>query len=416
MWTRYHIECHNCNKTTNVRVQIPDKKKVDINFLCPNTDCKTELKTELTVNFENPGWEFNVLRGKRVTLGFHDGDYFYEFSDTLPTTKPSSQPHQTSMATMRMPPKDLLKLKMIKEKRKIHSDEDWDNFKDLTNAYGVFNKKIIAKLAKEIIGGVYPDQLFDYTHDLDYHRIYFSTLNYLVFPWVDSQNHANFVKWLSSQIFRDSIFANNDFDNFAQNILTEDECTKLNIEITVLINQFVDLKENFRYAYNNEKIYDEFTGSQNFQALKNFYTDCFEFIGRTSHIIFRLQNIFERGTQDAVPTGVPRNVVNANVFSSLNHGDKLDILMLSSGSELKEIYQKSFDNKLRNGINHFKSKLDENTQIISYYPITKRPEEEYQIKYIDFLNNTLDIFNSVLKIAQVIKAIRIYKVAKAGRK
>lgn len=51
----------------------------------------------------------------------------------------------------------------------------------------------------------------------------------------------------------------------------------------------------------------------------------------------------------------------------------------------------SFDNKLRNEINHFKTKVNNNTQIINYYPITKRPEEEHQIKYIDFLYKTLDI-------------------------
>ena len=415
MWTRYHIECHNCSKTTNVRVQIPEKKKVEINFFCPNTNCKSELKTELTVNFDNPGWNFNVKRGKRVNLGFHDGDYFYEFSDTLTTTKPSSQPHQTLMPTMRMPPKDLLKLKVVKDRRQLLTDEYWDNFKDLTNAYGIFNKTSIAKLSKEIIGDIHPKEFFEFNHDLDYHRVYFLTLNFLVFPWIDFKNHDSFVKWLSEEIFKEDTFANNDFDDFAQNILSEQECDNLNNEIAVLTNQFVDLRENFRYAYNNEKTYDEFTGSQNFIALKNFYTDCFEFIGRTSHLIFRLQNLFERGSQDIVPSGVPKNVVSANVFSTLNHGDKLDILLLSSGNELKEIYRKSFDNRLRNGINHFKSKLDENTQIISYYPITKRPEEEYQIKYIDFLNKTLDIFNSVLKIGQLIKAIRIYKVAKVGK-
>jgi hypothetical protein len=82
---------------------------------------------------------------------------------------------------------------------------------------------------------------------------------------------------------------------------------------------------------------------------------------------------------------------------------------------LKNIYNNCFDSKLRNGINHFKANLNTDTQIISYFPVIKRPEEEYTISYLNFLNKTLDIFNSVLKIGQLVKIANVYRFMLSSR-
>lgn len=410
MWTRFHIECQNCEKVTNLRVQIPERKSIPINFDCPN--CSSALKSILTVNFENMSWDFKVLKGDFVKGDFDEGDFFYEFSDTLPTKKPSTELHEILLATMRMAPKKLEKLKKIKDHRKFHNEKDWDNFQDLTKAYSNWNKPLIIKLSKKIIGNTHPEHFFECKYDLDYQQLYFLVLNFLVFPWIDFKNHNQFVLWLNKKIFEDNFLNDDDFKEIYLNIINDAEITRLRYEIGLLNIQFAQLKDNFTYAYNKEVISDTYTGTQDFNLIKNFYCDCFEFLGRTSHIIFRLQNLFERGNQNSVPTGCPKNVTDANSFSSLNHGNKLEILLLSTDIIPKEIYAESFDNKLRNGINHFKTKVDANTQIISYYPLTHKPDEEHQISYIDFLNKTLDIYNSVLKIGQVIKTFKVCLVAR----
>jgi hypothetical protein len=409
MWTRYHIKCSSCDKVTNLRIQIPEKKTLAVSFNC--LGCDSELKATLAVNFEKASWDFKAERGSLIEGDFNSGDFFHEFSDTLATTAPSDKPHDIVMPTLRMPTSKLEQLKDTKDKRKLHSNEEWEDFKDLARAYIRFDKPVIERLAKKIIGDLYPDKMFVYNIELDYHRNYFLTLNYLVFPWIDFDNHSNFITWLNKNIFNQSNSANSDLLDFVQNITSDDVCVKIRKDVNELIIRFVDIRENFFYANNDQNDTDGFAAVQDFTRLKNFYTDCFEFLGRTSPLIFRLQNFYERANQNTVPSGSPRNVTTAATFAALDHGQKLDILNLSSEPEPKLLYSYSFDSRLRNGINHFKAKLDTKTQTISYFPVTKRPDEEYQIKYIDFLNISLDSFNSVLKIGQLIKMVTIFKVA-----
>jgi hypothetical protein len=409
MWTRFHVKCCSCDKVTNLRIQIPEKKTLSVIFNC--FGCTSELKANLFVNFEKSTWDFKVERGTLINGDFNSGDFFHEYSDTFATSKPSDKPHNILMPTLRIPSSKLKKLKDTKDKRKLYSNEEWEDFKDLARAYIRFDKPVIEKLVKKIIGDLFPDDIFIYNIELDYHRNYFLTLNYLVFPWIDFDNHSDFVTWLSNNIFNETNISNADILDFVQNITTDDVCDKILKDVSELTIRFVDLKENFFYANNEQSGTDSFAAVYNFTQLKNFYTDCFEFIGRTSHLIFRLQNFFERGNQNTVPSGAPKNIITAATFASLDHGQKLDVLNLSNEPIPKLIYSFSFDSKLRNGINHFKAKLDNKTQIISYYPLTKRPDEENQIKYIDFLNLSLDSFNSVLKIGQLVKMVIIYKLA-----
>lgn len=409
MWTRYHIECNNCDKVTNLRIQIPEIEILPVKFNCLN--CSSEIKAILKVDFKNYSWDFKVERGTLVKGDYSGGDFFYEFSDTLMTSKPSDKPHSLKMPTLRIPPKDFIKFKITKDIRKIHSTIEWEDFKDLTRAYIRFDKPIIERLVSKIIGNLYSENLFIYRNDLDYHRNYFFTLNYMVFPWIDFENHSRFPEWLDTNIFNSKNVQDAELLDFIYNVTTDDLCNKVKSDFCELILRFVDIREYFFYANHEPSSDSNFAGIQDFVKLKNFYTDCFEFIGRTSHLIFRLQNFFERGSQNSVPPGSPKNITTAAEFAALDHGQRLDVLNLSTEIVPKLIYSKSFDNKLRNGINHFKAKIDSSTQVISYYPITKKPDEEYQIKYMDFLNLSLDSFNSVLKIGQLIKFVRIYKVA-----
>ncbi len=408
MWTRFHIKCNNCDKVTNLRIQIPEKEELPVKYNC--LGCKSEIKALFTVDFVKDSCDFKVERGELIDGDFMEGDYFHEFSDTIPIKAPSDQPHDILMPTLRMPTEKLMDLKETKDKRKMFSDEDWQDLIDLTHAYFRFDKKVIERLSRKLLEGIYPDSFFNFKIDLDYQLAFYSALNFMVYPWIDFDNHSEFVDWLNDNIFNSANKTNAELINFVQNIVSDDMIKNLREEISELIIRFIDIKDLLYFAYNEKTTTDSYVSVEGFVQLKNFFTDCFEFIGRNSHLIFRLQNFKERGMLDAIPTGVPRNVSNASDFSTLDNRRKLDILKLSSDLIPQKIYTKSFDNKIRNGINHYKAKLDLKTQVISYYPITERPKEEYQLKYIDFLNLTLDIFNSTLKIGQLIKFVTIYKV------
>ncbi len=407
MWTRFHIKCNNCDKVTNLRIQIPEKKELHVKLNC--LGCKSEIIALLTVDLNNASWDFKVSRGEQINGDFNGGDYFHEFSDTLPIKPPSEEPHEKFMPTLRMPMEEFKALKETKDKRKLSSDEDWQNLKDLSYAYARFDKNVIERLTRKLIEGIYPNSTFNFNIDLDYQGAFYCALNYMIFPWIDSDNHLEFVDWLNEKIFNSTNVTNTELINFTQNIVTEEIIINLKEEISELIVRFIDNRDLFHFAYNKRLTSENYVSVEGFVSIKSFYTDCFEFIGRNSHLIFRLQNFKERGMLDAVPVGVPGNVSNASDFAALDNGKKLDILKLCSDLVPQKMYTNSFDNKIRNGINHYKAKLDLQSQIISYYPITKRPEEEYQLKYIDFINLTLDIFNSTLKVGQLIKFASIHK-------
>lgn len=407
MWTRYHIKCNSCDKTTNLRIQIPERKELPVSYNC--LGCSSEIKATLKVDFINFTWNLTVERGNLINGDFDKGDYYYEYSDTLSTKKPSEEPHFTLMPTMRMAPKELEKLKLKKDSRKMHTDEQWEDLKDLTRAYAKLDYPIIEKLADKIIKHLFTENSLNCKIELDFHRNYFLALNHLVYPWIDFKNHSEFVNWITDNIFNQENITNSDLIDYVTNIIDEDVCAKIRNDNSELINRFVDLREYFYYANHNTINTDDFAAISNFNLLKSFYTDCFEFIGRTSQYIFRIQNFYERGNQNNVPTTSPRNVTDSDSFSTLDNGQKLNILNLSTEDIFKKIYNDCFDSKLRNGINHFKTNLNKETQIISYFPITSRPEEEYTISYLNFLNKTLDIFNSVLKIGQLAKITNVYR-------
>lgn len=409
MWVRFHIKCTICEKVTNLRLQIPEKEKLAINLKC--LGCAADLKALLSVDFNNYSWDFKVERGVLIDGDFQSGDYFCEYSDTLPTAPPSSQPHDMIVPTIRMGTDELMRLKEIKDNRKSQREEDWEIFKVLTKAFERFDKPIIEKLSKQLIGDKYISSYFKYDSDLDYQRIYFLTLNHLMFPWIDFESYSAFVSFISQSVFNKVHLTNSDLIDFVDVVMNDDYNKKIKQEINELTIRFSDLREYFFYATNQPSATDSFASNEGYLLLKHFFTDCFEFLGRTSHLIFRLQNFVERGSQNSVPKGVPRNVTSASVFSALDHGQKLDILLLSTEPAFREMYVKSFNSKLRNGINHFKARLDQTTHIISYYPVTKRPDEEHQIRYLDFLTASLHSFNSVLKIAQLVKHVTIYKEA-----
>ncbi|WP_288790118.1 hypothetical protein [uncultured Elizabethkingia sp.] len=407
MWTRYHIKCNSCEKTTNLRIQIPEKKVLRISYNC--IGCASEIKATLKTDFTNAKWEFTVERGLLVNGDFDGGDFYHEFSDTLSTRKPSEKPHSIVMPTMRIPTQEFKKLKLKKDIRKFHSDEEWENLKDLTRAYIKLDFPIIEKLSHKILEKIYPKPILECKIELDFYRNYFFALNYLIYPWIDFENHAEFVEWLNDKIFNKINIDNNDLLDYVNNVVDRNVCDKIRIDTSELIIRFSDLREYLYYANHNKYNSDEFASINNFNLLKSFYTDCFEFIGQTSQYIFRIQNFYERGNQNNVPSSAPRNITDSDSFASLNNGLKSKILNLSSENILKNIYDDSFDSKLRNGINHFKAKLNNENQIISYFPSIKCPEEEYTISYIDFLNKTLNIFNSVLKIGQLAKMVNVYR-------
>ncbi|WP_159476497.1 hypothetical protein [Chryseobacterium sp. 18068] len=405
MWNRYKINCQTCEKVTNVRLHIPEKEKLELSFNCPN--CSSEIKGVLHVNLEEGSFYLDMKRGNLVYGHPNQGDYFYEYSDTIITNKPSEELHNIMLPTFRLPRKQFDALKDRKDLRLFFSEDIWTDLKDLTRAYIRFDMSNIEKVGRKILGN--KNDYVDYLEckiEPDFHRIYFLSLNHIIYPWIDFDNHRDFVLWLTQ-----NVFVENNVEELKEFVDVFDEyvCEKIREDMGGLLIRFIDLKDYFLYANPEDLRKDGFAAINNFDHLKTFYTDCFEFMGRTSQYVFRLQNIYERGNQNSVPPGTPRNVTDADSFALLKNGLKLSIIELSTEENFKRIYRNCFDSRLRNGINHFKVKIDANTQLITYFPLENRSSQEFTIQYIDFLNKSLQLFNSALKIGQIMKMVANFR-------
>lgn len=397
MWARYHIKCHICDKITNMRIQIPDKELLKVSFPC--NQCETELGGELTVDFEKVTFAFQANRGELVNYDHYKGDFFVEISDTLPTKKPSTEPHSVVLPTFRL--KDPFKTKQAKDLKVIVKDEHWEKLLDLCVAYRNLNKPGIKKISSELLP-LFGLEVPNFEKEIDYHITFLNCVNHVIRHWLNIDFNS-FVSFLKSDVYNDCKSYYDKIQDFFSDQLNNNEFDSLRVECCDLIIRFIRNKESFLYVYKEEISEDDYISNENFVTLKNFYTDCFETLGKYSHLIFRLQNIIERGNENSVPSDAPRDITNAESLSNRNHGNKLEVLEKSNIPELEYLYSgNSFDHRLRNGINHQKAHLNRKEQTISYYPITSRPDEEFTIGYHEFLKKTLFSFSSIFSLIQLV--------------
>ena len=380
-----------------MRIQIPDKETLQVRFPCH--ECETDLGGILLVDFKNITFDFKVERGELINFDIDGGDFFVEISDTLPTKKPSKEPHLTILPTFRL--KDIFGTKIAKDLKIIVKDEDWENLIDLCVAYKNLNKKAIKTITSElIIKLALPIPKFEY--DIEYHMAFFNCLNHIIEPWLNI-DFDSFIQFLKSDVYNNHQVYFPKIQSFFSTNLNNENLDSLRVDCCDLIIRFIQNRENFFYIYKEDVTDDEYISNENFITLKNLYTDCFETLGKYAHLIFRLQNIIERGDEDSVPSDAPRDITDANSISHRSHGNKLEVLEKSNIPEFEKIYsQNTFDHRLRNGINHQKARLDKKKQIISYYPINNRPNQEFIMGYNDFLKNTLSSFSAIFCLSQLI--------------
>lgn len=410
MWVRYLIKCGHCDKITNFRTQVPPKEVLEINSICKN--CGAEIRADLLVDFENISWRLNVHRGELIKADLSEGDYFVEISDVLPTNAPSTEPHSPVLPTFRINSSGEAYM-FTEDYRQAQKEKQWDDFKDLTRFYIMFDKTLMKKLLIKMVDEAgYGHEYFYYKRDFDYHLNYTLMLNRVMSPWIDYGNYLDFVDWLLENIFNSNNQNDTDLIDFLNNVMTVDYCDKVRKVISELIFRFSDLRGYFLYVNPKGKS-DGYAAIHDFERLKSFYVDCFEFVGDNSHLIFRLQNFHERGGQDIVPHNCRKDVKNSSDFHKLKHGMKVDVINLSQDPVMKQMFV-PFDHKLRNGINHFNTAFDNTTQIITYYPNPNKPDIDSKIKYMDFLSLSLDLFTSVLKIESLITNVEMYKCGQSA--
>lgn len=133
-----------------------------------------------------------------------------------------------------------------------------------------------------------------------------------------------------------------------------------------------------------------FLSTTEYKDVKNLYAEMFELLSRWSMLLIGLENQKMRGDYDKLKTMKP-----LADYCKLTNGKKSEYI--ASNSWLKDYYLRTLDNKIRNGIDHSKTKYNAYTQILEYYPNVNKPNEKQEIALVDF---TFIILQQAIKLVE----------------
>lgn len=182
---------------------------------------------------------------------------------------------------------------------------------------------------------------------------------------------------------------------------------KMNIEndIDESIKVLMDFVDKIRNFFPLMLLLDEgdFTGTYSgklylstvdYAEVKNLYAELFELLSRWSMVLVGLENLKKRGDYNKLDT------VNLPDYCKMTNGLKSEYI--SAHCWLKDYYLRTLDNKIRNGIDHAKTKYNAHTQIVEYYPNVKKPNERQEIALVDF---TFIILQQAIKLVESLSLV-----------
>lgn len=186
-----------------------------------------------------------------------------------------------------------------------------------------------------------------------------------------------------------------------------------------IVNMDLPLRPALFYDYVDEKKYTAVparVSTDHFDSCNNYYKDLAEVFSRQLTLLAGLNNLFKRGDHNEFEPslkitrkqGVRKELASLNKFADVDLGSKIQFI----DNCFYSIDMKAIDNRLRNGIAHYKYEYNESTQIITYYPTKEGMEREKgeDISFMKFLRKTLLLFREVHSLNHLIKATLYYSV------
>ncbi|WP_047337229.1 hypothetical protein [Pseudomonas protegens] len=153
-----------------------------------------------------------------------------------------------------------------------------------------------------------------------------------------------------------------------------------------------------------------------FDVCSNYYKDLAEVFSRQLTFLAGLNNLIKRGDSDLFESSlkltraqkIRPELENLNSFSNVDLGSKLAFI----DDCFYRIDMDAIDNKLRNGIAHYKYEYKESTQTITYYPGKEGMSrvKYYEISFMDFIRKSLLLFREVHGVNHIMKAALFYCV------
>lgn len=191
-----------------------------------------------------------------------------------------------------------------------------------------------------------------------------------------------------------------------------------------IIELDLPLRPSLYYDYTNSDELGKVTtrvSTSDFDTCNNFYKDLTEVFSRQLTLLAGLNNLVKRGDFDLFDNSTRFNKKGDPIkdFSSLNKYANVDLgrKVGAIDDAFYIIDTHSVDNKLRNGIAHYKYEYKESTQLITYFPSKEGMQREkyYSLYFIEFMRKTLLLFREVHSMNHIIKSLLYYRTLILGK-
>lgn len=153
-----------------------------------------------------------------------------------------------------------------------------------------------------------------------------------------------------------------------------------------------------------------------FDACSNFYKDLAEVFSRQLTFLAGINNLIKRGDSDlfepslklTMKKEVRKELKCLSYFANVDLGKKIEFI----DDCFYHIDMEAIDNKIRNGIAHYKYEYKESSQIVTYYPNKEGMERKkyYETSFIDFIRKSLLLFREIHGVNHIMKAALYYCV------
>ena len=147
------------------------------------------------------------------------------------------------------------------------------------------------------------------------------------------------------------------------------------------------------------------------ETIRQLYADSYEWICRSLPILVGAENIRKRGSYNNFPTFLKKGQKQMNSltdFIDADHGVKIQLVDRRNASIGR--FVSILDNKLRNAINHYKTKLHPVEQRIEYFPYkgVKKANKSESIFLIDLTERCYWQFQAIHDLLYTIGALHCY--------
>lgn len=210
---------------------------------------------------------------------------------------------------------------------------------------------------------------------------------------------------------------------FIEQILANNFLKNLLHDCLSLYPRLIAMELPFRSALYYDYTADNQLGSvparvstADFDVCSNYYKDLAEVFSRQLTFLAGINNLLKRGDSDSfeaslknTKAGKPRpELESLNSFANVDLGNKIEFI----DDCFYRIDMNAIDNRLRNGIAHYKYDYQESRQIVIYYPRKEGMSRQkfQETSFMEFIRRSLLLFREVHSINHIIKATLYYSV------